>query len=547
MAVGHQAVYLLSPLLLYPENFAAAAGDAQITYTWDAAEDAGSYTIRYRPTSPANAPWVMIEDITDTVYLLTGLINDTEYEAQILSEGTAGSVFSPLSYSPLVTATPMGPPMAPAVPTGLSETATTDSLVLRCNAIANAETYDFRYREGTSGAWTDIADQTIPETTIQNLSPNTLYQWQVRAKNMIGNSDYVPDPPREVTTLISVKWFIAGVNGARQEFPIGAGTFSTFSFPGFDPNSTTVGRKVTWDFESPLPLVESRLVKNEATGYFFQFILDVRYLETQAGIRFNFSARAILYINQTSTLSVDAGPELTDFWEQSLVAVRVQAGGSFDYILPGPDNPSAFPADVDEPYTWGSRSHAYGSSLAIINQYNGLSQTDKDATIITLDDGTGRIFSSEDEGSMWDSGATPPAPPVGFSARGNIQLVLDASGNIREKAGDGDWGEAQNGPSGVSALRGIGIDNDGNLFVLHASRFYKRVSITWGTGTPLPSWMTDPQDIAEDDGDIYVLDAGTDKYGTYADGAWDNGIDLPARRYRPGRNRCLRRRGICCR
>ena len=87
------------------------------------------------------------------------------------------------------------PPDRPAAPSVTATAGTTDSLEVNWTAPSNTgpdiDDYDLRYREGTSGAWTN-GPQNQPGTsaTIPGLTESTSYQVQVLARNAEGNSPW---------------------------------------------------------------------------------------------------------------------------------------------------------------------------------------------------------------------------------------------------------------------------------------------------------------------------------------------------------------------
>ena len=90
------------------------------------------------------------------------------------------------------------PPARPAAPSVSSVADSTTSLLVTWTAPENTgrpaiDHYDLRYRQGTSGGWTD-GPQNVdgPSATIMSLTANTLYQVQVLATNDEGDSPWSP-------------------------------------------------------------------------------------------------------------------------------------------------------------------------------------------------------------------------------------------------------------------------------------------------------------------------------------------------------------------
>ena len=92
------------------------------------------------------------------------------------------------------------------------------------------------------------------------------------------------------------------------------------------------------------------------------------------------------------------GPDLSSKWERSHIAITVSAGG-LTVVIPGPNSSIASFTDSTEPYRW-SVSSQNAEFTTFIAAYKALTNAQKDATTVTLDD-------------------TPPdaeAPPVTISA-----------------------------------------------------------------------------------------------------------------------------------
>ena len=93
------------------------------------------------------------------------------------------------------------PPDRPAAPSVSSVDGNTTSLEVNWTAPSNTgpdiDDYDLRYREGTSGSWTN-GPQNVSGTsaTISGLTESTSYQVQVLARNAEGDSPWSLCPVR---------------------------------------------------------------------------------------------------------------------------------------------------------------------------------------------------------------------------------------------------------------------------------------------------------------------------------------------------------------
>ena len=130
-----------------------------------------------------------------------------------------------------------GQPAAPSVSATSGSTTSLDvSWTAPTNTGPDIDNYDLRYREGTSGGWTNSPQNvTATVTTIGSLDAGTSYQVQVRATNAEGDSGWslsgsgttdaagstAPDPPTDLSanakgeTQIDLSWTAPADNGGE--------------------------------------------------------------------------------------------------------------------------------------------------------------------------------------------------------------------------------------------------------------------------------------------------------------------------------------------
>ena len=108
---GVQTVAATAPTAA-PSDLTATPGDAQVTVTWTALPDTANggspvtgYNVRYRMlTAPPSGDWTdAAHDGTAATAVITGLVNDTAYEAQVQAVNAEGEG----PWSPSVQGTPM--------------------------------------------------------------------------------------------------------------------------------------------------------------------------------------------------------------------------------------------------------------------------------------------------------------------------------------------------------------------------------------------------------------------------------------------------------
>ena len=163
--------------------------------------EAATYTIRHR--EDGTSAWTTVSGLTGRGRDITGLSGSTTYEFQMRAVNAAGvSDWTPIT--PAEEDTLAAPPPAPSIPTSISLTTIDfDSMLMNWSAPTtggSAFTYDVQYRIRGTTAWTIISDIDGTSRQIHGLTPNTIYQGQVRAKNVSGTSDWAPLVPDETRT-----------------------------------------------------------------------------------------------------------------------------------------------------------------------------------------------------------------------------------------------------------------------------------------------------------------------------------------------------------
>ena len=168
-------------------------GSGGINAAWTAPNANGAaitaYQLQYKLSSAAG--WTTASStITGTNYTVTGLTIGSTYDFRVRARNVGGwSQYS--DSSSLATAS------TPGAPTWGAFTTATRSLTLRWTAPSSnggsaVTGYEIEYRRGTSGSWTDGPDPGANATsrTISGLTPNTTYQFRIRAINAVGNGTW---------------------------------------------------------------------------------------------------------------------------------------------------------------------------------------------------------------------------------------------------------------------------------------------------------------------------------------------------------------------
>ena len=197
-----------------PTGLAAAAGDGQITLSWNAADPNDNvshyeYNVNHNDTGTGNlsgwSQWATVpgSGASTTSYIFTGLTNGREYRYHLRAVNANGeSVGAPASGPPwFVHAVPNAPPDAP---TGLAATAGVRSVTLSWNNPGDASItyYEYNVNHNATGTgnftgwtpWTAVPDSDANTTsvTFNNLAGGREYRYHLRAVNDNGASVGAP-------------------------------------------------------------------------------------------------------------------------------------------------------------------------------------------------------------------------------------------------------------------------------------------------------------------------------------------------------------------
>ncbi|MCU0452203.1 MAG: FG-GAP-like repeat-containing protein [Bacteroidetes bacterium] len=178
------------PELIAPDS-AVTGTPVNVELRWRGAPRAASYQLQVSTVANFSTTVTSPAGLTDTVYALGPLQNDTEYFWRVNASNAGGTT----SYTPpwrfrTIVATPDAPSLvAPASGAGDQPVTVTFSW----NAVARAEHY--RLEVSTQPTVTPLffVDSMITTTTRQvTLSYGTTYYWRVRARNAGGSGPYSP-------------------------------------------------------------------------------------------------------------------------------------------------------------------------------------------------------------------------------------------------------------------------------------------------------------------------------------------------------------------
>ena len=195
-----------------PDTAPVLSGNATkdaITLTWNAVNGADSYDLEI--TKTADSTVTAVNDIAVTNYSHTNLTPNTEYSYRVRAKNSGGEgIWS----QPLVISTK---PDVPSVPQSISASSTSREISMIWDSVDTATGYEVEIMSGTNDNQT-VTDQVYGTTetsyTQTGLTPNTEYQYRVRAKNEAGPGEWseqnsimtkesVPGIPTNIQTAIT--------------------------------------------------------------------------------------------------------------------------------------------------------------------------------------------------------------------------------------------------------------------------------------------------------------------------------------------------------
>ena len=178
-------------------------------------------------------------------------------------------------------------PARPAAPSVSSVANTTDSLLVTWTAPANTgpaiESYDLRYRQGTSGPWTN-SPQNVSGTsaTITGLTASTSYQVQVLATNSDGDSPWSPSGSGQTNT-------------AGNSAPTFANPMETRSVAENSAAGTNVGAAVTATDTDSGDTLTYTLEGTDAASFNLVTISGSAQIRTRSGVTYDHEAQPSSY------------------------------------------------------------------------------------------------------------------------------------------------------------------------------------------------------------------------------------------------------------
>ena len=150
---------------------------ATLTYKWEKCD------LSADPDDPATA-WTEITDGTTTRNAIVLPANTVGYVRCEVTYAPPTNAFAPLSNTPVTSTNKARVRIMPALPTGLASsdvTQTSAKLAWTGDSAASDIAYDVVYSVVGSGEWQEKTGLTDTDVTLDGLTPNTAYEWRVRA------------------------------------------------------------------------------------------------------------------------------------------------------------------------------------------------------------------------------------------------------------------------------------------------------------------------------------------------------------------------------
>ncbi len=164
------------PLATPTLSFAGRTGTT-ITVNWGAVDNAERYSFGYKLSSETT--WTNKNVGTNTSYTVTGLDNNTSYDLRVKAIGD-GETYKSV-YSTVLTASTDASLTPLATPVLTIAGATTSTITVNWDAVANAERYSFSYKLASETTWKNVNVGTDTSYTITGLEKGIEYDVRVKA------------------------------------------------------------------------------------------------------------------------------------------------------------------------------------------------------------------------------------------------------------------------------------------------------------------------------------------------------------------------------
>lgn len=191
------ALTVIDNSLAAPTGLASPTQTANaIELTWSAVDGATGYIVQWKPTD--SETWNAQPAVTEATDTVAGLQPETSYDFQVQAQGDGGAT-SPWSATFTIATAAEQTPL-PAPEAFAAGTATATTVPFTWETVTGADSYTIQWRtEG--GEWTQVPDIASSPYTVEGLTADTAYEFQIKALgDGFLDSDWAPQPPLAATT-----------------------------------------------------------------------------------------------------------------------------------------------------------------------------------------------------------------------------------------------------------------------------------------------------------------------------------------------------------
>ncbi len=181
--------------------------DGSISVSWEPVDSAVKYTVAYRADGGS---WRYVEDVSDTVLLLTNVYERYEYSIKVCAYGTFSQTTKAGDYSAAVTAP--AKEVADAPSTAKATSGDDGSVTVSWSKVSDADGYLVYYRNiiykddkiSDYGDWQSCSPTTDTKYTVTGLDNMTNYQFRVRSYTIVDDTRAYSDDYSDICTAPSM-------------------------------------------------------------------------------------------------------------------------------------------------------------------------------------------------------------------------------------------------------------------------------------------------------------------------------------------------------
>jgi len=160
--------------------------------SWDAANGATGYTIEYKEMT--SSTWLGFFDTSATNFTLTGLTPSTTYNWRVKTLCRSGNS----NYLQASFTTTCGNPGSVT-----TSSISASGAYLSWSANSGNLSYDVEYKLASSSTWSATANTTSTNFTLNGLTSNSIYDWQVKGRCAANNSNFIQEGFTTLSTCAS--------------------------------------------------------------------------------------------------------------------------------------------------------------------------------------------------------------------------------------------------------------------------------------------------------------------------------------------------------